>query len=69
MPLGYQELLVILVIALVVFGASRVPEIFRAFGSGIGEFKKGLKEGETEADENKESSNGNSSSSSNSNKD
>lgn len=42
--LGWQELLLILFIVLVVFGAGRVPEIFRAMGSGIGEFKKGLKD-------------------------
>jgi sec-independent protein translocase protein TatA len=42
---GIQELLVILLICLLVFGASRLPEIGRALGKTINEFKKGLKEG------------------------
>lgn len=37
--LGWPELTIILVIVLVIFGASRVPEIGRALGKGIREFK------------------------------
>ncbi len=44
--IGLPELLVILVIVLLLFGASRLPEVARALGKSIGEFKKGLKEGE-----------------------
>lgn len=43
--IGMSELLVILLIALLVFGASRLPQIARALGKSIGELKKGLKEG------------------------
>lgn len=46
--MGWQELLVILVIVLLIFGAKRVPEIFRSLGAGVGEFKKGLREGAEE---------------------
>lgn len=46
MNLGWQELLLITFLVLVLFGARRVPEIFRSLGSGISEFKKGLKDGD-----------------------
>lgn len=42
--IGMQELIVILLICLLVFGANRLPEIGRALGKTISEFKKGLKE-------------------------
>jgi len=42
--IGIQELLVILLICLLIFGASRLPEIGRALGKTIGEFKKAIKE-------------------------
>jgi len=42
--LGYQELLVILVIVLVLFGANRLPQLARSLGSSLKEFKKGLDE-------------------------
>jgi sec-independent protein translocase protein TatA len=45
MGIGMQELLVILLICLLVFGASRLPDIGRALGKTVNEFKKGLKEG------------------------
>ena len=40
--LGGQELLVILVIVLVMFGGSRLPDVARALGRSIAEFKNGL---------------------------
>ncbi|MDA8169767.1 MAG: twin-arginine translocase TatA/TatE family subunit [Nitrospiraceae bacterium] len=42
--LGFQELLIILIIVLVLFGASRLPEIGRGLGSAIKNFKKGVNE-------------------------
>ncbi len=42
--LGTQELLIILVIALVLFGAKRLPELARSLGSSVKEFKKGINE-------------------------
>lgn len=43
--LGYPELLIILVIIIVLFGASRLPEIGRGIGKGIRNFKDATKEG------------------------
>jgi len=42
--LGMGELLVILVIVLVVFGAGRLPEVMGSLGKGVEAFKKGLRE-------------------------
>ena len=48
--IGFPELVVILLVALVLFGANRIPEIGRAMGSAINEFKKGMAgEGESPA--------------------
>ncbi len=45
---GPQELFWIFLIVLFLFGAKRIPEIGRSIGKGIQEFKKGMKEVETE---------------------
>ena len=42
--LGYGELLIILVLGLLIFGAKQVPEIARSFGRAINAFKAGMKE-------------------------
>jgi sec-independent protein translocase protein TatA len=42
--LGAQELLLILVIILVLFGAKRIPEMARGLGRSLSEFKKGVRE-------------------------
>ena len=42
--LGYQELLIILVIVLVLFGAQRLPDLAKSLGSSVKEFKKGVNE-------------------------
>ena len=46
--LGFNELLIILLIFLVLFGASKIPQLARGLGKGITEFKKGLKEVDTD---------------------
>jgi len=51
--IGMPELIVILIILLLVFGAAKLPEIGRAMGKAIGEFKKGMKEGEKDNDSKK----------------
>ncbi len=40
--LGAQELMLILVIALVMFGGAKIPELGRSLGQAIREFKKGV---------------------------
>ena len=40
--LGIGELMVLMIIVLVLFGAKRVPEIGASFGKGIAEFKRNL---------------------------
>ena len=42
--LGMQELMVILIIVLVLFGASRLPEIGKGIGQAIKNFKKATSE-------------------------
>lgn len=44
--IGITELLLIAFVLLLLFGAKRIPEIFRAMGGGVKEFKKGLYEPE-----------------------
>ncbi len=42
--IGLSELLVILLVCLLLFGASRLPEIGKSLGEGIREFKKVMKD-------------------------
>ncbi len=42
------QLLVVILIVLLLFGSTRIPDTLRNLGKGVSEFKKGLKEGETD---------------------
>lgn len=42
--IGQQELIIILVIIMILFGAKKLPELGRSLGHGIKEFKKSSKE-------------------------
>jgi len=56
--LGTQELIIILVIALLIFGPKKLPELARSTGKAINEFRKassGLLDEEEERKEKKES--------------
>ena len=44
--LGFPELLVILVIALIIFGPSKISELGKGLGEGIKNFKSAVKDGE-----------------------
>ena len=51
--LGASEILLVLVVLLLVFGAAKLPKIGQSLGEGVRQFKKGLK-GEGEDLEEKE---------------
>ena len=42
--LGFTEIIILLLILVLFFGAKRIPEIGSSIGKGIKEFKRGLKE-------------------------
>lgn len=44
--LGFNELFLILLIVIVLFGASRLPQLGRGLGEGIRNFKRGIKTGD-----------------------
>jgi len=46
MGIGFPELMVILVIIMIIFGAGKLPEIGSAFGNSIKNFKKSMKDAE-----------------------
>ncbi|MDR0486047.1 MAG: twin-arginine translocase TatA/TatE family subunit [Elusimicrobiota bacterium] len=50
--LGFQELVVILLIALLLFGAKKLPDIAKALGKSVNEFKKGI-DGKEKSEEEK----------------
>jgi sec-independent protein translocase protein TatA len=54
MGIGFPELMIILVIIMIIFGAGKLPEIGSAFGNSIRNFKKSMKEAEENAEENAE---------------
>jgi sec-independent protein translocase protein TatA len=56
--LGYQELMIILVIVLLLFGAQKLPELARGLGKSMSEFKKGQSEDETKTEKSHEEKKG-----------
>jgi len=56
-PLGFNEILIILVIVLLLFGGKKIPELMRGLGKGVREFndakanvRKEIEEGVSEKD-------------------
>ena len=50
--LGFPELVVILVIVILIFGANRLPDIGRGIGKGIRNFKEATRDGINDRDNN-----------------
>lgn len=48
--LGFQEILLLLLIALLLFGAKRLPEVGKALGNSIREFKKAFQGDDSSSD-------------------
>lgn len=49
-PIGWPEIILILIIALLLFGAKRLPEIGKSMGKAIREFKKSYRDMTDELD-------------------
>ena len=47
-PIGMPEMLIILAIVILIFGANRLPELGKGIGAGIKNFKSGLKQESTD---------------------
>ncbi|MEP6783457.1 MAG: twin-arginine translocase TatA/TatE family subunit [Acidobacteriota bacterium] len=43
-PIGMPEMLIILAIVILIFGANRLPELGKGIGAGIKNFKSGIKD-------------------------
>jgi len=48
MGIGPQELILILLVLVLLFGAKKIPELAKGLGNGLKEFKKATKEAEKE---------------------
>ena len=47
-PIGWQELLIILALVLIIFGPRKLPEIAEAFGKSINKFKSATRDASDE---------------------
>ena len=48
---GAEELLIVLAIALLIFGGAKLPQLARSLGKSKAEFQKGIREGAAEEDQ------------------
>ena len=46
MRIGWPEIVVVIAVVLLLFGAKRLPDLMRSLGKSLSEFKKGKEEGE-----------------------
>ena len=54
MGLGLQEILVIALIILLLFGGKKIPELMKGLGKGVKSFKDGMKEVDVDDKEDKQ---------------
>ena len=54
--IGLAELVVLLVVILILFGPGKLPEVGKALGKAVGEFRRGIKEGFDDKDTSKSES-------------
>lgn len=47
---GVWQIVLIIAIVLLFFGGKKIPELMRGLGKGVGEFKKGIRDGEDQED-------------------
>lgn len=47
MPIGPTELIIVLLIVIVLFGAKKIPELARGLGQGVKEFRAGTRDEST----------------------
>lgn len=50
MKIGTQELLIVLVIAILIFGPTQIPKLSKIVGKSIKNFRAGMSDGEEEKD-------------------
>ena len=43
--IGIGEILILVLVVLILFGPNKLPELGKAMGKALGEFRKGIKEG------------------------
>lgn len=56
--IGMTQLLVILIVLILLFGSKKIPDLARALGKSLGEFKKGREEGGKDEADSKPGANG-----------
>jgi len=48
--IGLGEILILVLVVLILFGPNKLPELGKAMGKALGEFRKGIKEGMDDKD-------------------
>ncbi|MEE3486731.1 MAG: twin-arginine translocase TatA/TatE family subunit [Bulleidia sp.] len=59
MKIGPQELLIVLIIVIILFGPTQIPKLTKMFGKSVKSFKEGMEEGEKSEDSAKDKTDSN----------